>query len=103
VSVHLQLNPAVLRALQFRADSHYPLQAQNLAPFGDGIGVVGSVLQAGDILSPIGQCLNTPFQCVPERTGLAATNWAIYADQKFNPFAFASVGLSSSAREISRR
>jgi hypothetical protein len=73
------------------------LQAQNHAPFGDGLGLTGSTLQLGDTLAPLGQCLNTPFQCVPERPALAATNWAIYADQDLNPFAFASVTLSASA------
>ncbi|HEV2992435.1 MAG TPA: choice-of-anchor D domain-containing protein [Candidatus Angelobacter sp.] len=72
------------------------LQAQNLSPFADGTGVPGSVLQAGDTLPPISQCLATPFQCVAERPGLAATNWAIFSEQKFNPFTLVSVGLSPS-------
>jgi hypothetical protein len=60
------------------------LLAANSAPFGDGVGVVASTLENGDTLPPAGQCLVTPFQCVPERVGLAATNWAIFADQGFN-------------------
>jgi hypothetical protein len=59
--------------------------AQNAAPFGDGLGVVAATLQNGDIVTPANQCLNTPFECVPERVGLAATSWAALADQKVNP------------------
>ncbi len=55
-------------------------QAQATAPFGDGEGLVASTLQNGDALPPIDQCLNTPFQTIPERVGLAATTWAIFAD-----------------------
>jgi len=72
------------------------LLAQNSAPFGDGIGAVASTLPAGDTLTPVNQCLGTPFVCIPERVGLAATNWAIYADQAFNPLALASASLSPS-------
>src|SRR6202011_3629502 len=36
-------------------------------------------------LPPYAQCLDTPFQCFPERPGLAATTWAIFADQTVNP------------------
>lgn len=60
-------------------------QAQLSAPFGDGAGVVAATLQDGDALAPIAQCLNTPFQCIPERVGLAATTWAIFADRDLNP------------------
>ena len=62
-------------------------QAQATAPFGDGEGLVASTLQDGDALPPIDQCLNTPFQTIPERVGLAATTWAIFADQGINVFA----------------
>ena len=64
-------------------------QAQLLAPFGDGKGLVASTLQAGDTLAPIDQCLITPFQCIPERVGLAATVWAVLADEDINPFGIA--------------
>jgi hypothetical protein len=63
-------------------------QAQKSAPFGDGQGVVASVLQSGNTLPPLDQCLNTPFNnCPPERIGLAATNWLIQAEEQFNPLA----------------
>jgi len=70
-------------------------QAQESAPFGDGLGLPASTLQDGDKLAPLNQCLDTPFQCIPERVGLAATTWAIFADQKFNPLWFASLAFSS--------
>jgi len=60
-------------------------QAQTVAPFGDGQGLTASTLQNGDTLPPLNQCLQTPFQCVPERVGLAATVWAIFAEQQTNP------------------
>lgn len=60
--------------------------AQNLAPFGDGRGLVASTLQNGDTLPPIEQCLSTPFQCIPERVGLAASTWAVLAEQNLNIF-----------------
>jgi hypothetical protein len=63
-------------------------QAQASAPFGDGQGVVASILQNGNPLPPVDQCLNTPFlNCPPERIGLAATNWLIQAEEQFNPLA----------------
>lgn|GEM_PF-3395241 len=40
----------------------------------------------GGLLPPIEQCLGTPFQCIPERVGLAATTWAILAELDVNPF-----------------
>ncbi len=64
-------------------------QAQTSAPFGDGSGLVAATVQNGDTLPPSQQCIQTPFQCITERVGLAATNWAILAEQKvnvFNPF-----------------
>lgn len=60
-------------------------QAQRTAPFTDKQGLVASTLQAGHSLSPLEQCLSTPFQCIPERVGLAATAWAIFAARDFNP------------------
>ena len=60
-------------------------QAQATAPFGDGSGLVASTLQNGDTLAPSAQCSATPFQCIPERVGLAATAWAIFAAQNYNP------------------
>ena len=62
-------------------------RAQALAPFGDGRGLVASTLQDGDMLPPIEQCLSTPFQCIPERVGLAATTWAVFAEHNVNPLA----------------
>ncbi len=70
-------------------------QAQANAPFGDGLGLPASTLQGGDMLAPLKQCLDTPFQCIPERVGLAATNWAIYAEQAFNPLWFGSLSFST--------
>ena len=69
-------------------------QAQSSSPFGDGLGLPASTLQGGDTLPPLNQCLDTPFQCIPERVGLAATNWAVYADQRFNPLWFGSLSFS---------
>lgn len=68
-------------------------QAQRSAPFGDGRGVTASTLQDGDRLPPLEQCLSTPFQCIPERVGLAATTWALFADQDLNPLAELLPGL----------
>lgn len=61
--------------------------AQASAPFGDGMGLAAATLSAGDTLPPISQCLNTPFQCIPERVGIAATAWAIFAERGYNPLA----------------
>jgi hypothetical protein len=60
-------------------------QAQGTAPFGDGSGLVASTMAGGDTLAPLKQCLTTPFQCIPERVGLAATSWAIFAAKGLNP------------------
>jgi hypothetical protein len=62
-------------------------RAQTLAPFGDGRGLVAATMQDGDLLPPYEQCATTPFQCISERVGLAATTWAILADLQVNPFA----------------
>jgi len=69
--------------------------AQTSAPFADGLGLVASTLQDGDVLPPSQQCLQTPFQCIGERVGLAATAWAILAEQKLNVFSPFSVGTFS--------
>ncbi len=67
-------------------------QLQASVPFGDGLELSASTLQDSDKLPHLKECLNTPFQCVPERVRLAATNWAIFAEQEFNPL----VALSGS-------
>ncbi len=61
-------------------------RARSDAPFGDGRGLVASTLESGDTLPPIDQCLSTPFQCIPERVGLAASTWALVAETGLNPF-----------------
>ena len=77
--------------------------AQAMAPFGDGKGIVASTMQDGDTLAPLNQCLNTPFQCIPERVGLAATSWGIFAEQAINPLAFAVVALSPNRLTFSKQ
>lgn len=67
-------------------------KAQQFAPFGDGLGLVASTLDGENDdglngYAPLDQALGTPFQAIAERVGLAATNWAIYADQRINMFA----------------
>src|SRR6185503_9875673 len=59
--------------------------AQVSAPFGDGLGMVASTLQDGDAIPPREQCLSTPFQCIPQRVGLAATVWALFGEAGLNP------------------
>jgi len=54
--------------------------------------LVAATLQDGDTLAPIDQCLSTPFQCVPERVGIAATAWWIFAEMSYNPFQFGHDG-----------
>ncbi len=61
-------------------------RAQSLAPFGDGMGLVAATMQNGDRLPPLGQCLQTPFQCIPQRVGVAATAFAILAERGVSPF-----------------
>ncbi|NOT62002.1 MAG: hypothetical protein HOP19_17445 [Acidobacteria bacterium] len=63
-------------------------RAQNLAPFGDGQGLVAATLQNGDQLPPLEQCLSTPFQCIAQRSGLAASTWAAMAERNFNTLAW---------------
>ena len=74
------------------------LQAANTAPFGDGVGVVAATLQDG--YTPPPPCpagtLITPFQCIPERVGLAATNWAIFSELGYDPLSFPSLTVSLS-------
>ena len=41
-------------------------------------------MQDGDLLPPYQQGLSTPFQTIPERVGLAASNWAYFAGQGIN-------------------
>src|SRR3989442_15154057 len=60
--------------------------AQTSAPFAEGQGIVAATLQDGGTLPPSQQCLNTPFQCIPERVGLAATTWGIFAERRQNIF-----------------
>jgi hypothetical protein len=60
-------------------------QAQASAPFGDGRGVVAATVQGGDVLPPYQQALSTPFQNIPERVGLGASNWALFAALNVNP------------------
>jgi len=66
--------------------------AQSSAPFADGSGLVAATLNGENNppnnLPPASECLPTPFQCIAERPGLAATNWAIFADLGVNPHAF---------------
>jgi hypothetical protein len=76
-------------------------QAQISAPFGDGLGLTASTMQDGDKLTPAQQCHATPFQCISERVGLAATTWAIFADQGFNPLWFGSLTFSPPAPAFS--
>ena len=60
------------------------LHAQSAAPFTDQSGIVAATLQDGDLshTPPDRACLVTPFQCIPERVGSAATAWAIFAEQQ---------------------
>ncbi|MFI5453959.1 MAG: hypothetical protein ACHRXM_00755 [Isosphaerales bacterium] len=67
-------------------------QAQQFAPFGDGEGVVAATLNGENDqgpsrggFAPVYQDLSTPFQGIPERVGLAATTWAIFADSAIDP------------------
>jgi hypothetical protein len=79
---------------RFEAQAQHYLEeirkAQLRAPFGDGRGVVAATMESGDALHPYEQCLSTPFQCIAQRVGLAATTWAIYSDLGRNPFEMAA-------------
>lgn len=66
------------------------LEAQAKAPFGDRNGLVAATLQGQNAQPPYDpppyeQCLSTPFQCIPERVGIAATSWGIFAETGYNP------------------
>jgi hypothetical protein len=66
-------------------------QAQANAPFNDGLGIVAATLQGQNTSypytpPPYQQCLSTPFQCIPERIGIAATAWGIFAETGYDPF-----------------
>ncbi|MCK6685853.1 MAG: hypothetical protein L6R30_25940 [Thermoanaerobaculia bacterium] len=61
--------------------------AQTGAPFTGGRGLPASTLQDGDRVPPYECCLSTPFQCIAQRTGLAATAWAVFAAADVNPLA----------------
>ena len=78
------------RQRMFRRDIRRLLRnmvdAQQFAPFGDGKGIVASTLRDGDRIPPYEHCLSTPFQCIPQRVGLAATVWGIFAERNINPF-----------------
>ncbi|MGH9845204.1 MAG: hypothetical protein ACREEM_41335 [Blastocatellia bacterium] len=76
-------------------------QAQSQDPFGDGVGLVAATLQNGHQLPPLEQCLSTPFQCIPQRVGLAATAWAVFAERGINPFAWLWPASSVSAASYS--
>ena len=92
VVVTMLLVDSIYEELRFKDDIAFYLnqiqKAQRDAPFGDGLGIVASTLLDGDQLAPIDQCLSTPFQCIPERVGLAATTWAIFAEMNINPLFF---------------
>ena len=62
-------------------------KAQTGAPFGDGKGLAAATVGNGQSLPPVDQCLETPHQRIPERVGLAATAWAIFADSGINVLA----------------
>jgi len=78
-------------------------QVQASAPFADGIGVVAATINGENSppsnLPPLNECLATPFQCIPERVGLAATVWAILASENLNVFLpFPGASFSPSSR-----
>ncbi|MCO6459339.1 MAG: hypothetical protein J5I93_28855 [Pirellulaceae bacterium] len=90
--VAMQFVDALYGTSEFRqAAAHYLREierAQTLAPFADGRGMVAATLDGEDETNtPFparDHCLTTPFQCIPERVGMAATNWAIYAAEGLN-------------------
>ena len=75
--------------------------AQATAPFADQQGLVASTMQNGDTLTPYNQCVMTPYQCIAERVGLAATNWAILAQEAINPFVPPFSMVAGAMKEIS--
>jgi uncharacterized protein (TIGR03437 family) len=60
-------------------------RAQAYAPFAEGGGIPAATLENGEQIPPYEACLSTPFQCIPQRPGLAATAWAIFAERGWNP------------------
>jgi uncharacterized protein (TIGR03437 family) len=62
-------------------------RAQTLAPYADGRGLVAATMESGDQIPPYEQCASTPFQCIAQRVGLAATLWSIFAEASTNPLA----------------
>jgi hypothetical protein len=100
--VAMRLVDALYRETSFAADAAVILaqvqQAQAFAPFADGRGLVAATLPNGDLLPPAKQCLDTPSQCIPERVGLAATTWALFAERNLNPLAVGSQWLGCVAR-----
>ncbi len=85
----MELVDSLYGTSQFVANAGFYLNqielAQASAPFGDNQGIVASTLQNGDAVVPYNQCLVTPYQCIAERVGLAATLWAIAAEQRIDP------------------
>ena len=77
-------------ASQIQFYSNEMRRAQMLAPYGDGKGLVAATLDGENEWNspflPVDQVLTTPFQAIPERVALAATNWAIYVDLSHNFF-----------------
>jgi len=72
--------------------------AQVSAPFGDGEGLVAATVDGENDVGgnpPLDQGLGTPFQFIPERVGLAATAWAVFADRGVN--FFVSEGVNPAA------
>jgi len=88
--VALRLVDRIYGEQRFEAQAQHLLaqiaKAQQSAPFEDGAGVVASTMDQGDALPPYLQCESTPYQCIAERVGLAATSWAVFADLNVNPF-----------------
>lgn len=60
-------------------------RAQSFAPFAEGGGIPAATLENGEQVPPYESCLSTPFQCIPQRPGLAATVWAVLAERGWNP------------------
>ncbi len=59
-----------------------------------------AALDGGDTVPPAEQCISTPYQCIAQRVGLAATVWAgILAEDDVNPFDVANAG--SAAQRLS--
>lgn len=84
---------------RFRAQADRYLEqirrAQSLAPFAEGRGLAAATMEGGSRIAPYEQCLSTPFQCIAQRTGLAATAWAIFAENGWNPLGRGAVASGS--------